>query len=531
MKRLHTVAVLSVMALAAAACGASTTGGGASSGSGTASRVDQSSDCPTLGDNLDKSATFTWMYSVDNTSFDPDKITSNNSQMYLYPIYDALVYISPDGQPQPMLAKKWAVTDNGDTLRMTLIDNWKYQDGTPFNADSVVKNIMRSKTLKGSFNANPLKPVTSVDAVDDHTVEFHTNASAGALVQVLGGSPGMMMSPQAFDAPGQDQKPTGGSGAFTMTNYVPGSKVEYTAVKNYWDPKAVNVTKMVFTISKDDNARLNAVQTGAADSTFLRASMYQPAKQAGLVVCEKPSLSSYSLNLNTKRSEFGNEKVRQAINYAIDRKAVSGVTDGFCKPTAQMFPQFYFAAAPNIGPDTYAYDPEKAKQLLADAGVAKGFTFGLEVINLSLYQQIAEVIQANLAAVGITMNITPVDISRLADDFSVQKNVDAIFFEQKAESDPSTLTAQYYMPDGFNNPGGLSTPEIQSLQAQTRTGATAKDRAPTFEKLFTAVTQQSGPNIPICNLTTPFVMTDRSRGVQIYTDASRQFRGVGIAKQ
>lgn len=511
------------------ACGAQTTGGGSSSKA--PGRVEQSSNCPALGDHLDKAATFTWTYSVDNTSFDPDKITSNNSQMYLYPIYDALVYIDPAGEPKPMLAKSWEVTDGGDTLRMTLIDDWKYHDGTPFDAASVVANIERSKTLKGSFNANPLKPVTSVNAVGRSTVEFHTKASAGALVQVLGGSPGMMMSPAVFDLPGQDQRPTGGSGAFTMSRYVPGSKVEYTAVDHYWDPAALNVAKMVFSISGDDNARLNAVQTGASDSTFLRASMYKPARQAGLVVCEKPSLSSYSLNLNTSRSEFGDERVRQALNYAIDRNAVSGVTDGFCDPTAQMFPQSYFAAAPGIGPDTFAYDPTKAKQLLAESGHGNGFSFGLEVINLSLYQQIAEVIQANLAAVGITMSITPVDISRLADDFSVQKNVDAIFFEQKAESDPSTLTAEYFMPDGFNNPGGLSTPEIQSLQAKTRTGATPAERAPAFQKLFTAVTAQAGPSIPICNLTTPFAMTDRTRGVEIYADASRQFRGVGITQK
>jgi len=528
MHQLRIAALLSAMALVAAGCGASTTGGG---GSGASPRAANTSNCPKLGSNLDKNATFTWMYSVDTTSFDPDKITSNNSQMYLYPIYDALVYIDPDGKPQPMLAKSWQLTDGGKTLSMSLIDGWKFQDGTPFDAQSVVANIQRSKTLPGSFNANPLTPVTSVEAPDASTVLFHTGGGAGALIQVLGGSPGMMMSPKVFDKPGEDVNPTGGSGAFKLTRYVPGSRVEYTAVDNYWDPQAVNIKKLVFTISSDDNARLSAVQTGAADATFLRASMYQPAKDAGLVVCEKPSLSAYTLNLNTQRSEFANEKVRQAINFAIDRNAVSGVTNGFCKPTAQMFPQFYFAAAPDIGPDAYGYDPAKAKQLLADAGLPNGFSFGLEVINLSLYQQIAEVMQANLAAVGITMSITPVDISRLGDDFSVKKSADAIFFEQKAESDPSTLTAEYYLPDGFNNPGGFSIDNIQQMQADTLKGATPEERAPAFTKLFTAVTKASGPNIPICNLTTPFVMDKKARGVDIYTDASRQFRGVGIAPQ
>jgi ABC-type transport system substrate-binding protein len=525
MHRSGKLALIAAVLLTAAACGGGTSSG--DSAKANEAHATQSSDCPGLSGQLDKNATFTWMYSVDTTSFDPDKITSNNSQMYLYPIYDSLVHIDATGTPQPMLAKSWKLIDNGDTLEMTLIDDWKYQDGTPFDAASVKANIERSINLPGSFNKTALSSVTSVDAADPHTVRIHTSGGAGALIGVLAGSAGMMMSPAAFDKPGEDQHPTGGSGAFELTNYVPGSKAEYTAVDHYWDPSAVNVKKLVFTISSDDNARLNAVETGAADATFLRASMYDPAKQAGLVVCQAPSLSVYTLNLNTQRSEFGKDKVREALSYAIDRDAVKQVTDGFCTPTSQMFPTSYFASDPDMKPTPH--DAAKAKQLLADAGLPQGFSFSLEVINLALYQQIAEVMQANLAEAGIKMSITPVDISRLAEDFSVNKSVDAIFFEQKPESDPSSLTAEYYLADGFNNPGGLSTSKIQQLQAETLKGSTPEERSKAFKDLFDAVKDQAGPNIPVCNLTTPFAMNDKARGVDIYADASRQFRGVGIA--
>lgn len=528
MKRSGKLALITAALLAAAACSSGNSGSG-STDKAQEQRAAQSDDCPGLSGQLDKNATFTWMYSVDTTSFDPDKITSNNSQMYLYPIYDSLVHIDADGTPQPMLAKSWKVSDDGNTLEMKLIDNWTYHDGTPFDAASVKANIERSQTLPESFNKNALATVTSVDAVDPTTVRFNTKGGAGALIGVLGGSAGMMMSPAAFDKPGEDTNPTGGSGAFRLTKYVPGSRVEYEAVDHYWDPKAVNIKKLVFTISSDDNARLNSVETGASNATFLRASMYDPAKQAGLVVCQKPSLSVYSLNLNTARSEFGKEKVREALYYAIDRDAVKQVTEGFCEPAVQMFPTSYFAANKDLTAAKFPHDPDKAKQLLKDAGLPDGFSFNLEVINLELYQQIAEVMQANLAEVGIKMNITPVDISRLAEDFSVNKSVDAIFFEQKPESDPSTLTAEYYMPTGFNNPGGLSTPEIQKLQAETLKGSTPDERHEVFSKLFAAVAEQAGPNVPVCNLTTPFAMDKKTRGLEIYADASRQFRGVAIA--
>lgn len=494
---------------------------------GAASKNADSSRCPSLTDSIDESKTFTWIYSVGNTSFDPDKINTNSSQMYLFPIYDSLVYIDAAGKPQPMLATSWQLANEGKTLELTLRKNWNYHDGTPFDAASVKANIKRSKTLSGSFNANALSWIKSVDVVDDHIVRLHTEGGAGALPGVLGGSAGMMMSPEAFDKEGEDIAPTGGSGAYRMTSYKPGDRVEYTAIKDYWDPKAQNVVKMVFLISGNDNARLNAVLTGAADATFLRASMYEPAKKAGLVVCQRPSLSSYNIKVNTNRSEFGDKRVRQAVSYAINRKAIQQVSDGFCTPSTQLFPPSYFASNPSLDPAT-AYDPEKARQLLKEAGLANGFSFDLVVMNLSLYQQIAEIVQYNLAQVGIKMSITPKSVERLADDFSAKKSADAVFKEQKAKSDPSILTAEYYLADGFHNPGGFTTDRITRLHNEAKASADPDERAPVYAKLFKAVAEQAYPNITLCHLTTPFAMNHTVVGLDIYSNAAREFRGVGI---
>jgi len=502
--------------------------GGSGGSTEQVDRAAQTSACPPLDDSVDESQHFTWIYSVDNSSFDPDHITTNNSLMYLLPIYDSLVHVNEKGEPEPMLAKTWKVSKDGNTLTMTLIDGWKYHDGTPFDAASVVANIKRSQE-PGGFNVNALSSVKDVRALDEHTVEFTVDdGSAGALVGILGGAAGMMMSPKVFDDPSQDVKPTGGSGAFTMERYVSGSRVEYKAVKNYWDPDALNVSGMTYLVSGDDNARLNAVLTGAADATFLRASMYDTAKQSDNVVCEAPSLSSYQITLNTKRSEFGKKEVREALNYAIDRNAVSAVTDGFLEPGVQMFPDWFWAANKDItAENTYQYDPEKARQLLEQAGLEDGFSFEMEVINLDLYQQIAEVIQANLADVGIDVSIRPVEIDALAENFSVSKNVDAQLSEQKAEADPSILTASYYHRNSFNNPGGWGTPEIERLDVAARKGASPEERAPLYADLFDAVMEEVPFNVVLGHLTTPFVMNKQARGVEIYADGTRSLRGVG----
>lgn len=522
-RRLRATAALGALALLGSACSGS---GGSTSGA-SVDREAQTEECPGLTDAVDESEDFSWMYSVDNSSFDPAGITTNNSLMYLFPIYDSLVHVNELGEPEPMLAESWEVSEDGTELTMELIDGWEYHDGTPFDAASVVANIERNQE-PGSFNVNPLRIVTGVEAVDDSTVQFTTEGGAGSLVGILGGAAGMMMSPEVFDDPNQDVRPTGGSGAYEMERYVSGSRVEYTAVDDYWDPDAQIAQTMTFLISGDDNARLNAVTTGASDSTFLRASMYDPAVEAGLVVCEAPSLSSYTINLNTSRSEFGSAEVRAAMNHAIDRESISAVTDGFLEPGGQMFPEWYFAGSEDVDDEAFAYDPEQARQLLAEAGLEQGFSFDLQVINLDLYQQIAEVVQANLAEVGIEMTITPVEIDALGENFSVNQDVDAILFEQKSESDPSILTAQYLQPGGFNNPGDWGTDEISQLEEEAKNGADADERSPVYDELFAAVADEVAPNVVLGHLTTPFVMNEQTKGVEIYVDGARQFRGVGV---
>jgi ABC-type transport system substrate-binding protein len=483
-------------------------------------------DCPPMQGAGDRDADLTWIYTVDNTSFDPDRITTNNSQMYLYPVYDSLVHVNAAGEAEPMLAESWQLSADGRSVDMRLIDGWRYHDGVPFDAESVRANLLRHRDLEGSFNANRLAVLTDVQVLDRRTVRLTTDSSAGPLITILGGSAGMMMSPAAFDRPGEDIAPTGGSGPYRMANYVQGDRVEYERVDGYWDPDAARVQRMSYLISGDDNARLNAVTTGAADVTFLRAGMLRAAQESGLVICQQPSLTSYTLNLNTARSEFANPAVREALTTAIDRTSISLLVSGLCQPTGQMFPDFYYAAAPDVPVPTF--DPERARQLLDDAGLPDGFAFDLQVVNLDVYQQIAEIIQANLADVGITMSITPVDLNKLAEDFSVQKNVDAILFEQKAESDPSVLTAEYYRADGFNNPGGFSDPEMEAAERDAANGATPADRAPAYQRLFDRVSELHAPHLPLCNLTTPFVMNPQVGGVEIYADASRQLRGAGI---
>ncbi|MGH3585424.1 MAG: ABC transporter substrate-binding protein, partial [Pseudonocardia sp.] len=169
-------------------------------------------------------------------------------------------------------------------------------------------------------------------------------------------------------------------------------------------------------------------------------------------------------------------------------------------------------------------------ELLAAAGVPDGFSFALQTNNLDAYQRVAELVQANLAEVGIEMSIQPVELPKLMEAFSVNKSADAIMVQQKADADPSIQIASYYLPDGFSNPGGYSNPAITELDATAKAAETRDARAQAYEQLFRAAYDDASSPVTLCHLNTPLAMNDKVMGVEVYVDGSRQFRGVAIRK-
>lgn len=509
------------------ACTSSADSGGGESGP-TAAITEKK--CPPIEQSaIDPSATFTWTYTVANSSFDPDKITTSNSQMYLYPVYDSLTYANADGSIEPMLAKDWKVSEDGKTVTLELIGDWQYHDGTPFDAASVKANLDRHRS-DGTFNEEQLQSVESVQVVDSDTVKIVTSTGASPLLAILSGSAGMMMSPKVFDDPSQQTMPTGGSGAFRVTEYQPASRVEYTAVDDYWNADAIHVDKIEFLISSDDNARLNAVATGQSDATFLRASMYEAAKESDAVVCQSPSQQAYMIALNVDKEPFDIPEVRRAVNLAIDRDAISALQNGFMRPGIQLMSADYWAASPELTADKYERDLDKARELLADAGLADGFSFTLETNNLASYQQVAQLIQANLADVGIEVEIVPLELPKMTANFSVNKTSSAVLIQEKAPVDPSVQIGSFLLEGGFNNPGNYSNPTVEKLASKAMSASSRDERGKVYAKLFETVYEDAAGPIVLGHMTTPMILGQNVMGFKSWFDGQRKFRGVAIRK-
>ncbi|WP_448638444.1 ABC transporter substrate-binding protein [Geodermatophilus sp. URMC 63] len=476
----------------------------------------------------DPDATFTFVYTVDNATFDPDKIAHVAFSTQLWPIYDTLTHRTSELGVEPMLAASWEFPDP-NTLELSLIEDWQYHDGTPFDAESVKANLERSMTLPGSVNAGQLEFIESVEVVDDQTVRIRTAGPATPLLALLSGPAGMMMSPAVFDDPGQDVNPTGGSGAYEIAEYVPGDRVEYEAVDDYWDPDAIKVNHLVITYGGDE-VKLNTVLTDPASATFLYPDQLAAVEDnPDVVVDALESTQVRQVILNTSRSEFADARVRQALNLAIDRDGVDELMSGYCEPTGQLFPPAHWASNKDL--ESPEFDLERAKSLLAEAGLPNGFSFELQVFNGPDYQAAAQLLQSNWAEIGVDVQVVPYDTPALTENFAVQKTADAVLTTLWAAADPSGDTQSFYTPEGFWNPGGLTDERLIELHQAGLQAVDQDARAEVYGELMEVAAEVAGPNLPLCAETDIQVAGSRVQGLEHYRDKARVLRGVSIAAQ
>ena len=378
-------------------------------------------------------------YSTGPTSFDPARSSSGGDRVFLLPLYDRLVRLNNAAEPVPMLATSWDVTNKGAGLVLTLRQGLVFHDGTPFNAQAVKANIDRMRNLPESTQKAVLRAVTDVQVLDASRVEFRCSVGCGGLIQSLGDTAGMMVSPKAFGNADLGSKPVG-SGPFTLTEYRPGARAVYAPVAGYYDPSNQKLGGIEISILPDDATRLNALRSGQLDMTFLRPYQVEEAKGAKLNVVGSNGSIWYYMGMNMTRSKFGDVRVRQALNHAVNKKRISeSLLKGYCAPSDQPIREGVLGFAKQTPKIVYDYDPAKAKRLLAEAGFPNGFEFDAVVLNIPLFVQIGEAIQAQLAQVGVTMKVQTAPIPQAIGTYFGKGAIDAYFGVNLGQSDPSAL--------------------------------------------------------------------------------------------
>lgn len=356
----------------------------------------------------------------DSVSLDPAIVTDGESFKVTENIFETLLnFGEQDTTINPGLAKEWEVSEDGLTYTFHLQEGVKFHDGTDFNAEAVVKNVERWKAgaeeqyyyFHSMFKVEGEDVIAKVEATDEHTVVFTLSRPQAPFLKNIAMSPFAIASPTEFEKAGDafGDNPVG-TGPFKFVEWKRNDSITVEKNEDYWQEGLPKLDTIIFRAIPDNSARLNALMTGEIDL----ADGINPSDAAAiegnadLQLIERPSMNVGYLGLTNTRAPFDNKLVRQAVNYAIDKQAI---VDAFFLGRAEVAvnPMPSSISGYNEEVAGYEYNPEKAKELLAEAGY-DGSEIELWAMPVPRPympdgQKVAEAIQKNLADVGIPSEI------------------------------------------------------------------------------------------------------------------------------
>jgi len=327
-----------------------------------------------------------------------------------YNVLEGLTKINVDGSVTPLLAESWTMDPDGRSYTFRLRKGVKFHDGEAFDSAAVKFSFERAKDDKSTNKAKGavFNNISSIAAPDSHTVILTLNNADGNFLFRLGENTAVILHPNS--AANTATKPIG-TGPFRLEDWKKGNSVTLTKWDGFRDAKAVKLKKVTFRFINDPAARVAALLAGDIDGVP-RLDAPQALKQLQadkrFVVEIGATAGKGIMTINNKKKPFDDVRVRRALMHAIDRKAfIDGVLEGLGKPIGSHFAPTDAGYVDLTG--VYPYDPEKAKALLKEAGVATPLNVTLTLPPPQYARKGGEVAAAMLAKVGVVAKTEAVE--------------------------------------------------------------------------------------------------------------------------
>ncbi|MDV8147647.1 ABC transporter substrate-binding protein [Arthrobacter sp. B10-11] len=369
--------------------------------------------CGGSGQAAAKADTSNLTLAIDSDSasfgFDPLRVADAQRQFF-EGLYENLMTLQPDGSAGPGLAKEFSYNADNTVLTLTLKEGVTFTDGSTLDAALVKANFdRRTDPALSAYSAvakGGAQEITSVDVVSPTKVALTFAKAQPGFEKNLTSTMGMIVGKTGVADTASLAATPDGSGPYTLDpSTVKGNK--YVLVKNDKSPEASKYafSKITFSVIQDPQARANALVSGQADVAMLTSPTVDFAKSKGLGVSQiggtLHTMVSFD-KIGKTAPAFASEKVRQAFQYAINRQSLVDALHKGDIPAWNALPKDSAGFTEELN-TKFAYDPAKAKSLLAEAGYADGFEF--TIVGSAETQTDLQAVQKDLAAVGITMNI------------------------------------------------------------------------------------------------------------------------------
>jgi glutathione transport system substrate-binding protein len=428
-------------------------------------------------------------------SMDPHDTNDTLSGSAQKTMMEGLVGFDKDMNVIPQLAEEYSANDEATEFTFKLREGVKFHDGTPFNAEAVKVNIDRLANPDNNLKRHSLfAMVKETQVVNEYEVKVVLSEPFGAMIGNFAHPAARIISPKSLETYGKEvsQHPVG-TGQYVFKEWQPGDHLTVVKNEDYWNG-APNADSITFKPTPENGARVAMLQTGEADFIYP-----VPSEQAesingkdGIVIENAPSIIVRYMAMNTMKKPFDDVRVRQAINYAINKEAyVKVVMNGYATVLDSIIApntQFYSQQTP------YEFNLEKAKELLKDAGYEDGFKATIWGSNSSTTIKGMEFLQQQLSQIGVELEVLPMESGTMSEKiWSVQNPEDAEIELYYGGWSPSTGDADWGIrpllggmenaPPNSYNVGYYDNEEANSLIADGLATADPEKRKEAYDKV------------------------------------------------
>ena len=501
--------------------------------------------CPALA-GAQESGTLIWGRGGDSVSLDLAQATDGESIKAGIQILENLVKFGDNSMDvEPQLATSWTVSDDGLTWTFKLREGVKFHDGTPFNAQAVAESYNRildeSHPLYGygkwKYLSMSLQPVKEIKVIDDYTISFVTDKPYAPFINNLALWLCPILSPAAMEKY-KDQiglHPVG-TGPFKFDQWVKDDQIVLIRNDEYWGG-APKLEKIILKSIPEPSARLMALQSGTVDiADDLDPDSIALVKQdANLAVIERPSINVGYLALNTAKPALQDARVRQAINYAIDRDVlIQTIFQGLAIPAKNPFPPSIWGYHDAL--KAYKYDPEKAIALLKEAGFDLNTELELWAMPVSrAYMpdpvKTAELIQAYLSAIGLKAKIVRYDWGTYLEKTSNGEHDMCMLGWLGGNADPDNFLYGLLSSDTANTPGAANVAlwkndEFTDLVLKAQKVFDKAERTEYYLKAQ-EIFHREAPWVPLAHSTTVRCYNKRVHDLPLRPNGLNSFQMVG----
>ncbi len=378
-------------------------------------------------------------------------------------VFEGLTRIAQDGSVLPALAERWDISDDGKVYTFYLRKGVTFHDGTPFDADDAVFSLERAR---GETSVNAQKslfaPIETVRALGPHTLEVALKQPSGNILFNLGWGDAIMVAPQS--AAKNKTNPVG-TGPFRFSKWVKGDRVELLKNPDYWRENPV-LARAIFKFIAEPSAALSALLAGDVDGFPVFPAVENLAQLKAdprFHVIVGTTEGETILAMNNKRPPLDDVRVRRAIAHGVNKQAViDGAMFGNGTPIGSHFAPHHPAYLDLS--DTYAFDRDKARTLLAEAGYAEGLKLTLKLPPPAYARRGGEIIAADLKKIGIDVEIIPVEWATWLAQVFKETNYDLTIVSHTEPFDIGIYARDTYY---FNYDSNLFKQTIATLNATT----------------------------------------------------------------